>query len=71
MFFSREFSPLSLSLSAYTDMWGVAPPSGSLEQIKKKQSRGFAHTRTFVAHNVRIEFLSLASVETSRIVTDT
>lgn len=35
----------SLSLPAYTEMHGVAPPSGSLEQNKKKMSRGFARVK--------------------------
>lgn len=69
VFQSRGFSPL-LSLPAYTETRGFAPPSGSLEQILKK-SRGFARVGIFVAHNVRLEFLSLAPVATSRIVPDT
>lgn len=52
----------SLSLPAYTEMHGVAPPSGSLEQNKKKNVTRVCTCEDFVARKVRLEFLSLASV---------
>lgn len=69
--FSVVDFPHFLFHSLHIQTCGGSRRQVDLSSKLKKQSRGFAHTRTFVAHNVRIEFLSLASVETSRIVTDT